>query len=356
MPIFLRGTMLVPGADVDNLGEGAEIATVLSATDGSVIGTLPDLATAETGDNLPSGRFALTAQVSPGVDVASISVFDPDDTLVAAIPVAPLTPVAWPEWHEFSPIRSNGLDTFYVLGLPRINTELPILYTVSDGGVLGGTTWTLPASANGGACAMAPARDDSKIYFGLRFSGKTRSNGIGRFSLSGAGSELTELIPTSAGLVIGRDLLVTAAGHVLVPATPIAESAWSIGRYQDDGTLLSTYALFPGEDPIFSDEIELAYDPSDDTVFWTRTYPSDYESRWTQYRLSDGAQLVTFKVPTIASAGEGATLIPTSCPFLIAPDSDPEPEPETCITAPVKAACWGDHDPNVTVVPPWGGD
>lgn len=313
---FVAGTMMIPGAD-DSLNGGPEVAVILSTLDGTTVGSWPELPTAETGDNLPSGAFAISAQAQPGFGPVAIRIYDGDKAFVADIPVATL---AAGTWGAFSPIRSDQNDTFYVMQIAAASpTTLHAI--ASDGTVI--DSWTMPSSAGRGCAAMAPARDGSKVYFGFRTSDES-CNGIGVFDLAGAGSELTALVPTAAGKVFGRDLLVTADGDILVShQQPSPSFEWDIERYNPDGTLAATYAL-PVDSADF-DKIELSQNPLDPDTFWARTYPADGVSRWIQFDIASGDELNAYDVTLKNGAGD-QTLVPLSCPFIIFPQSTDQPE------------------------------
>ncbi len=306
--LLTAGRILIPGAD-QALNGGPEVAVILDAATAAIVGYWHEFPTAETGDNLPDGTYAVTAQALPGGNVTAIKLFDVDNQPVATVAVSTL---AAGTWGAFSPLRSDQDDTFYVL---RIASSSPTtLHAIaSDGTVLG--SWTMPSSAGRGCSAMCPARDGSKVYFGFRTSDEF-CNGIGRFDLAGAGSELTALIPTAAGLSLGRDLLVTADGDVLVTVLS-GLSDTEIRRYADDGTLLATYALPTGSR--VGDNVELSQNPLDPTSFYVRTYPSSSQSLLKRIRISDGVELMS--EPMTLNDGANQTYIPTSCPFIIAPFS-----------------------------------
>lgn len=316
---FAEGRMMIPGADVSlPTGSAPEEAAVLSASTGDKQAEMPWLPPAECGDNLPSGIFALMAQgVFPGGNVTFISVHNPDGSVIAT-PTLPTPPTNASSW---SPIRRVGTDQFIYLRIdingPGAGGVAPRLSTIDDAGTLGGTTITMPASANGGASALAAQHDLSIVYFGFRTGAGAASarisNGIGRLSWP-SGTELDPLIPTAAGLNIGRDLIVTEDGDILVTILAVPNE---IRRYNDAGDLLATYPLDVNAN--VGDSVELSYEPDDPTAFWVRTYPSATTSRFLKIRIEDGETLIDFTVTTVGGGGSGPTLVPVSCPFLIAP-------------------------------------
>jgi hypothetical protein len=188
-------------------------------------------------------------------------------------------------------IRGDGTTNFYVCQQEGDLLVPPTVYTVSSAGVVGATTWTLPANAINLPC-MAPSRDGTILYYGAQYLGGTTA-AVHRYDLV-ADAPLTDLAAGISGHDLNTDILVMEDGSILVgyrhTTTPYN---WFARRYAPDGTVLNTY------DQGAVTLHRLALGPGDGT-FWVWLLPlvnTVMMSRHIQIRASDGVELVTFDTP-----------------------------------------------------------
>lgn len=349
--IFVPGTILIPGADI-NIGpsEGDEVATVIDADTGEVVGTMPALPPAEYGDNVASGVFALMKQTAAGGDATHVNVYNPDATLIAsvALPTPPAT--SW----AFSPMRSNGVDWFYFYQLYAGGggDESPRLRRISTAGVLDDTVWVLPEALHG--IVMAVSRDDAIAYVGYP-TGSYYATGLARWDLVND-VQLADLIPQGTYNRIGRDIVVTEDGDIIGPVKTSLLAEFVLMRWNSAGVLQQTYTLFPDADLL--DIPELALDHSDPSVVWLRTYPYEApdRTRFTRIDLATGDFLTDFTIRL--TEDDGDNVIPLSCPFIVFPAAtgcELEQPSVACLesavpavacaaaAAPPSASCWSAH-------------
>lgn len=292
MPITLGNLLVISDRSDSNTGDAAE----LSPLTGAVISQLT-LPFANKGDILPSGIFALAKESISSSNLDGVAIYSNDaSTLIALVPTpfpAYAGTIAWA-----SPIRAWGAATFYILARPRTGGIDPILYAISDAGVVSATTWTLPSNARS-AESIAVSLDGTKVYYNEGVSNRA----LHVYDLTNSVA-LPNLVAAAVGVNFSGDLFVTSTGDVLALTKVVA---WEVRRYNSSGALQATYALdtSPYENP------EMATDPDPD-LFWTRTFETTGNtSLFRQIRISDGTVETTFTVTDLEGGGD----VPKTCPF-----------------------------------------
>jgi hypothetical protein len=274
---------------------------ILSAGDGTVQQLRP----------FPAGENAdaLTTGVSLWADkhAGTLQLFDATLTRQATLP--------WAVSGD-PPITSNRATRFYV-GDPGGGATPARVTSVTAGGALGATVWTLPGA---GLIALAVSRDETVLYH----YGQAGSTDIRRWDLQN-NVALTPLAAAVAGYTSRKTLLVLADETIVVPYTKTATPFDAfVRRYARDGTLLHTYPLGAVE----ANHVAHALD--DPASFWVWSYlkgASQGLSRFDRLRVSDGTVVTTFQAAQFEGGGyQGpATSTPPlfghsfSCPFISLP-------------------------------------
>lgn len=248
--------------------------------------------------------------------VKSIRLYDSAFRLIASD-----TSLLTGETRAVSPIRSNRGTTFYVSSVDEAFpvTRRATVGTISTAGVVGGTSWELPADADN-MTAMAPARDGSILYYGGGSAGDTA---IHRYDLV-ADAPLSDLVASLAGTsLMGRDMFVLADGTLLVVLRlATGNTQWRVRQYNTTtGATIRTFTLptSVGSSP----RIDLGID--DPVSFWAMTFPTGASagsvSTFTHFDVATGAT-----IDTITSAQKNATNneapmfgISQSCPLTVLP-------------------------------------
>jgi hypothetical protein len=294
-------------------------AYTIDASDGTILTTDP-LVLCEVGDRLPSGIIALARRNTSGFCL-SLDLFSRTSAPVATLSPASLFPsMSAPELaalNDFSTVRSNGSDRFYMAGNTKSGSNPTPVRAVSDSGTLLGT-WTL-AHAVGGlggttyVSPMAASFDNATLYYGTR---GLKSPIYGHDLLTD--TDLGIIVPGGANGFdsLGVDMFVLASGQLLVAHTNNVwslSSQWYASLHEADGTLVSTipFGLTNAEDGV---DARLAIDWRNPTIFWLRTFnTAETLSTFRQFRISDGALLSSFSVAV--NFLDPAGLVPISCPF-----------------------------------------
>jgi len=275
-------------------------ALTVSAEDGEILQFI-NIPASDFGDTLPNGVMAFINGDSPYV----VSLYEPT-TLDLIVAQAGLT-----LGGNFNQIRSNGSDTFYV-GKSTSGADA-IISTISDAGVVGGTTWTLPANSRS-LRAMTVAKDDSILYYG-----NTATSIVRQYDLVGS-APLADLVAAVAGYTLKKDMLVMTDGTLLVAYDGAVDR---VLHYSAAGALLHTY-LFTGYS---LDRIALALD--DPLSFWAWSFVTsggNTVSRFDNILIADGSVITTFDVPLFANGiafGEAVADsmsrfgVSNSCPLLL---------------------------------------
>jgi hypothetical protein len=327
---FPVGSLLIPSDGLDN---PTPFGVVISPTDGSFIGKSA-LGAAEDGAITAFGRFALLVSTdSDGSGlfghVTAVNVYDLDLTLIGSF-VPPSFPSAL-----FSSINTDWAHTFYYASNDNG------VRTVSDAAVAGATTWNLNSTIPGGGSVspMAPSRDGTILYYGdnrgVAYPPGANGSPLHRWDLIN-NVALSDLLPGELGAFQGLNLLVLPNGNFIVLYVTLilgGPDTHHVRQYDPTGALIQTYDL--GVHAEDFDNVQLALDPSDATIFWVRTFPdsSGDTSTFSKIRLSDGAVLLTFVVTDNVLGGPPPVPhgVPASCPFLVLATGSPiPPTPPPC--------------------------
>ncbi len=222
------------------------------------------------------GGLLIPGEGTDANTVINFYVYDANLALLATIP-------AQANQSSISPVRGDAAHTYYVPQLDRT------LITISDTGVVGGTTWTLPANSDHMTCG-APNRGGTKYYYG-----STNENpAVCHVYDLGAHAALPDLFLDGAGTTqVGRDILILATGDLLIVIEDSrGPNVWHVRLYHTDGTLVRSDLVHSPT----STAPRIALGLDDPQSYWVMEFPTDLVdvSRFRQIRVSDGASLTTF--------------------------------------------------------------
>jgi len=280
---------------------------IYTAGDGTVSQVRPDFPSGETGDALPNG-ISLWQDRAAGV----LRLYDATFTLV--------TTPAWTYSGGDPPISSNRVNRFYVGSRSGGSGGQALVSTISQTGVVGPTTWTLPEYA---LEAIAPNLAETVLYYYGPISAGISE--IRRWDLVNDVA-LASLAASISGYLACKPILDLADDTVIVGYYNSASGALDslIRHYAADGTVLHTYPL----GRIQLNKLTHAVD--DPLSFWTWSFVIEAApgvtptgvSRFSQLRVSDGAVVATFDAPMFRSgesAADGSAVRfghSNSCPFI----------------------------------------
>lgn len=217
------------------------------------------------------------------------------------------------------PVSTDYAGTFYILRSPG-TTGPRTLVSISDTGVVGGTTWTLPGlglQSGFSATALGISRDGTIAYYG----GLGSADGtILRYNLV-TSSAMSNLRGDIGSARVQRDILVMADDSILVVDRD-GSLDFKVRRYSTTGTLLNTYAFASSN----LSPMRIALAPDDPVSFWAMWFtPAEgVTSRFQRIRTSDGVVLVQFDLAN-AEADSWTADDPfnpsLSCPLLVMPEA-----------------------------------
>lgn len=279
----------------DQLDVTTGFAAEISAVDGSTVQTL-SMAFANKGDILPSGIFCLAVETVDDDPLESFSIYDNLGNLITAVTSIVISPQL--DWA--CPVSAWGTATFYVLANLLAGGD-PTLYTISDVGVVGGTSWVLPSDADG-ARSIAVSIDGSILYY-RTFTGSA----IKRYDLIGL-APLSDLIG-SAIYFWGYGLFVMDNGNIVAMGID-GSNLDNVVVLSDAGAVIAAY-------PFDLDNYEVGelFSDPDQAFIWIRSFPdgSGATSTFKKVALATGTADPAFTVGTL----EGAGVVPSTCPMLL---------------------------------------
>jgi len=263
------GSLVIP--DENPAIGGADFPAIALAPGSGVVLRAVQYCPCERGDILPSGIALMQ-----NVDTGDLDLYD-------ATPTKLLT-VTGLAASTGDPIASDHAHTFYVAQGGVSN----VVWTVSEAGVIGGTTWTLPAGA-GAPRAIAPFRDGSVLLYTRAGLG----NPVKAFDLLTLSALPDFATAPSASHTSLKEMFVLADGTVVIGWHKIAGGRdFILRQYAANGTILHSYSLLDAA--FVALDYRIAINAADDsTSIWLRRFPNTF-SNYTQFsevRLSDGVLL-----------------------------------------------------------------
>jgi hypothetical protein len=298
------GDVLVPDENYGQADGSAFPAVSMDPDTGDVISVVPYIAS-EVGAILPSG-ISLVQSLENG----GFYLYDAQATLLDTI--TSVTSSGEP------PIASDRDATFYIATRSSGVTTAAVIRTISDAGVVGGTSWTLP-TGTGIIRAIAVTRDGSTLLY--RRSGGTT---IETWNLltDAAGATFASGLPVSAV----KELLVLSDGTVITASSTLGSPASiTVSVLSSAGVLLHTFEIDGGRaNP------RLAFAQNDSaTSFWIRRFGLGFTGGTTvsEMLVSSGAVVREWEVgefngmvgPADGEAGDPPPEYgpSESCPFWI---------------------------------------
>lgn len=304
-------------------------AVVLAASGGAIrkVVGFPAFECADTDG--PSGVMCVQAEAETTLLIESVNLYDGELTLTHST-VAPVIA----NQASVSPVSGDQNGTFY---LAQVVSEFPLVTpatvsTISTAGVIGATTWTLPADS-AGMCAMGVSRDGSTLYYGQPTQGSTAIHAYDLIN----DAPLSDLVASAGGSTrLGRDIKVMADDSILVVRRSGSANDWSVVQYDNAGATLQTFTFAPsvGSAP------RIALGPDDPTTFWVMSFPDGDTSRFTRFTVATGAVLTSFDVAQKDAGDDSAPMFgpSQSCPLLLIQAAS-TPTPETATTETYRIRC-----------------
>src|SRR5262245_59443195 len=243
-----------------------------------------------------------------------------------------LTNVTWNRGHLRAPIASNRIDTFYVATRSLVPAKIT---TISQTGVLGPTEWSPTGFSytTGAIYHAAPSWVNTDIIYLYAFfynsptsSVPVNTYGVSKFHKS---THIVDPVFIDAddpnynfGGFYGNEFLELPGESFLLMFRWDTDS--KVKFFDASGALVRTFVI-PN-----ADLNRIAYDGATYSAFWTWSFTkTNFDSHFIKFRISDGAILADFTLPTTSSgttfssypASSTANLfgVPESCPLLTPP-------------------------------------
>lgn len=287
---------------------------LLRVSDHSVIRAVP-LSVGEAGDILPSGVMCIETRSGP-TTITDNTVYSRTFVTIAA--VATSSPQL---------ISADQVDTFYI-GKRLAATSPVIISTISELGIAGGVTWTLPGD---NLYAMSVSIAGQVLYWATDEEEAT----VQRYDLLGD-APLTDLAVGVAGFTI-QQILVLFDDSILVSYVNSADHTTDfIRHYSIPGATLIDYAM-----SIYAETglTQMARDGEGAITFWAwKETPGILSSTFTRIRITDGVVLDSLPIQNyidgVGPDGAAQYFGPASgvlmiVPQMIIPPTPPPPIPPT---------------------------
>lgn len=277
---------------------------VLSRSTGATLASLTTLPNAGYGDILTSGILAVTNQQVAGSKLAGVSIFNNDLGLITTVTAQAVANAL--SWSSPLVAGNRAGHLFYFLAQRIADVFNPTLYTYSDAGVVGGTTWTF-STGGGQARAIAVNLAGTILYWGVA---NATLGAINRYDLTNS-IAMTPLVAATATNFLGTTFVVTADDDLLTAYQTAAGQPWTLNRYNPSGVLQSAIALGVN---LWGDEPEVFSD-SDPANVWVRTFPDvdGLTSRFRCFVIATGEVVEDWTVDTLAGTGD----VPVTCPNIV---------------------------------------
>ena len=235
--------------------------------------------------------------------------------------------ISWPRGHLRAPISSNRTDTFYIA---QFQVAPGKITTVSQAGDLGPTEWIITniTYTKANFYHIAPSFvDNDIIYVHVTFDPWISYYGVAKFHKS---TQILDSIFLDADDedynwdgFYGNEFLVLPDDNFLLMFSSYDDIGSQVRMYNASGTLVRTFTIDNG------DINHIAYAGAGYTSFWAWTFTyTDFDSRFTEFRIGDGVILNDFTVKTTSGGASfssdptgPANLygVPECCPFITIP-------------------------------------
>jgi len=213
---------------------------------------------------------------------------------------------------QAKPISTNRDATFYVCA-GGSGATMAKVQTVSNAGVIGGTTWTL---GHASVISIAPSLDEATLYYTVELT-----NAVYAWNL-GTNAALPTFATHSGSNWRAVQVIVLADTSVLVLWAQFASPfEVEVIRYNAAGVVQNTFT-FGATTPKL-----IAHGPDDPTSFWIWTV-DNWTATFERVRVSDGVALASFTTALqsgqvyaradYATTAVADAFVPSStCPFLL---------------------------------------
>jgi len=281
---------------------------LLSSVDGSVLQFRSPFPNGESGEVLPvTGQLLIEDQVNN-----NLVLYGPDLSVITTIDVSSVL--------LDHAISSDQVDTFYVGASGDTNATV---YTFSNTGVVGGTTWTLPSAT---VVAIAPNLAETKLY--VTGQAGTLDSTIKTWNLL-TNSFDADFAAAMSGHAAPHDIIVLGDNSVVVAYTKAtATKDLTVVRYDAAGSVLNTHSYGSGIDGIAN---RLTHAIDDPNSFWLWIHTSNgvglgASSTFKNIKASDFSEIASFSAQSFEDgvSQDVPKVTPTayfghsiSCPFLV---------------------------------------
>lgn len=308
---------------------------VVDKDSGAVKAFLPIVAT-DFGDITPAGIVA----VQNGPDPTKLELYDAH--LAHLISVAGVFGGGSPSW--LNNLRRQAGGTTFWAGTSQAATNATVR-TISDAGVIGGTTWVLGTNSRSlKGLATNPAATVAYYY-------QAANSAVHRWDLA-LDIAMADLVADVAGYGSQKDgICVLADGTILVSyidqSNPRNDE---VRAYDDAGTLLNTHTL-----PTGSSLDRCATATDDPTSFWVWSFPNSSTARFERLRTTDFVVLETLDVTLFNQGVSEETPNPdperfgvsNSCPLIVLRTASAAPSVTT--VTPTYPTCGSDLPQRITL-------
>ncbi len=208
-------------------------------------------------------------------------------------------------------LTSDRQHTFYVSrsSMAYPTADVALVTTINDRGIIGGTTWTLPANSTNMSC-LGVNQTGTILYYSTFTAGLP----IHRYDLVN-NVALADLVAGIANYAPIKDILVLSDGTLLVGYFNGMTNDSFVKHYSAAGATLATYNF--GTDRV--NHLAMAND--DPNSFWVWIYPGGGHNtaRFKNIKVSDGSTLSTFDIDTFEQGSSQITPYASSSPIRFGP-------------------------------------
>jgi hypothetical protein len=284
-------------------------AAILDGTTGAYLDTA-ELVPTDYGEILPSGIIGLY----DGDNTNAFVVYAADYSLIASVTIgAPMS-------LTNAAISSDRSHTFYAAYCN--GSAAAVVSTISDAGVVGGTTWTLPNTSKSLMAAAPNAAGTILYYTSLTTGGGGTGSVVYRYDLVNS-IAISNLVAALTNYNSVKDLLVLDDDTILVGYHSATNGQQEkIVHYDTSGGVLNTYT-FGLRSAVSLNRFNRA--GSDETLIaWIQNNPASQPVTFYYVTVADGTVTGSFPATEAGSQGNPALEeISNSCPVLITAGETP---------------------------------
>lgn len=300
-----NGSVDVGDIIINDENEGFPLV-IVDPTDASPKGFVQDIANGEHGAIFLNGDY--------------LCLEDTDDNEVVIYQnMIETARITWPHAPAaFASVSSNRTTKFYIGNQGAFPATAAFVRRVDTSGAFDAPTWTLPTY---GLLGMAPALDDSILYWGRLVAGDP----VRRYDLVNDVA-LSDLFVGIPNYYVAIDMFVLQDGTILagfLKSGAVANPSFIVKQFNAAGTVLNTYNFNTGT--VTSHRVAIGEDDPDS--FWVKIHQSGGAVEYQHVDIATGTILDTINSYEFGSGKSNHTYAKTpgtqfgqapSCPFFIA--------------------------------------